>query len=81
MNGDPVALIMAKAPVPGRAKTRLGARVGPEAAAALATAALADSIAACEAAFGTDRCYLALEGDLGEATGGRDLVDRLRGWT
>ena len=41
------ALVVAKAPVPGRVKTRLGAQVGMEAAAGLAAAALLDTLAAC----------------------------------
>ena len=54
------ALVMAKAPVPGRVKTRLGARVGMEVAAELAAAALLDTIAACRSAFA--ECHLALDG-------------------
>ena len=43
-------LVMARAPVPGQAKTRLGAEIGHDRAAALATAALIDTLAACRAA-------------------------------
>ncbi len=78
---EAVALVMAKAPVPGQVKTRLGARVGAEAAASLAAAALMDSIDACELAFGPDRCYLAVDGDLAAATDARALTRRLRAWT
>ncbi|HEU0285944.1 MAG TPA: hypothetical protein VFR22_02800, partial [Nocardioidaceae bacterium] len=41
-----VVLVMAKAPVPGFAKTRLAASVGPRAAADLATDSLLDTLAA-----------------------------------
>jgi uncharacterized protein len=73
-------LLMAKAPVPGSAKTRLGERVGMDQAATLASAALTDTIEACEAAFGPDRCHLALTGDLGRAVDGAGLQERLAGW-
>lgn len=76
-----VALVMAKAPAPGRVKTRLGAGVGPAAAARLAAAALHDTMDACEAAFGADRCFLALDGDLGDAADGDALAARVRAWT
>jgi glycosyltransferase A (GT-A) superfamily protein (DUF2064 family) len=56
---------MAKAPVPGRVKTRLGARVGMDVAADLAAAALLDTIAACRSAF--TECHLALDGSLADA--------------
>ncbi|RYU14330.1 TIGR04282 family arsenosugar biosynthesis glycosyltransferase [Nocardioides iriomotensis] len=77
----PVALVMAKAPVAGRAKTRLGRHVGADAAARLAAAALADTLDACTSAFGADRCYLALDGDLGEAPGHDELQSLLVGWS
>lgn len=69
-----VGLVVAKAPVPGRVKTRLAADVGDQQAATLAAAALLDSIESCEAAF--EHCYLALEGQLTEA-----LSTRVRDWT
>jgi hypothetical protein len=72
------ALVMAKAPVPGRVKTRLGATVGMEAAAVVAAAALLDTLAACREAF--DECHLALEGDLRDAASAAELCDALRGW-
>jgi glycosyltransferase A (GT-A) superfamily protein (DUF2064 family) len=74
---------MAKAPVPGRVKTRLAASVGDEEAARLAKAALLDTLDVCEQAFGAERCHLALAGDLSElerGVAGR-LRARLRGWT
>lgn len=66
------ALVIAKAPVVGRVKTRLGASVGMQAAAALAAAALLDTLEACAATF--DECHLALDGDLDRAVG----ADRIR---
>ena len=73
-------LVVAKAPEPGRVKTRLGSSVGPEAAAWLAAAALADTLVAC-AAYGPQRCFLALDGDLDEATDATLLRGLLVGWT
>jgi len=73
------ALVVAKAPEPGRVKTRIGAELGMEAAAHLAAGALLDTLAVCRAAF--DECHLALAGDLGRAVEGAALRDGLRGWT
>ncbi len=73
------ALVVAKAPVPGRVKTRLGAEVGMQAAAELAAAALLDTLAVCRSAF-TD-CHLALDGDLGDAVRSDELERSLTGWT
>jgi rSAM/selenodomain-associated transferase 1 len=73
------ALVVAKAPVPGRVKTRLGAEVGMEAAALLAAAALLDTIAACRSAF--SECHLALDGDLDGAVRSDALRRSLAGWT
>lgn len=75
------ALVVAKAPVPGQAKTRLASEVGTTAAADLAAAALLDTLEACAGAFGTDRCHLSLAGDLAQACRYDDLRDALRGWT
>jgi uncharacterized protein len=72
------ALVVAKAPVPGRVKTRLGAAIGMEAAARVAAGALLDTLAACRAAF--DECHLALDGDLRGACSERSLRDELDGW-
>jgi rSAM/selenodomain-associated transferase 1 len=77
----PAVLVLAKAPVPGRVKTRLAASVGDRAAAWLAQAALHDTLDACEAAVGARRCFLALDGDLADAAGGWSLAARLDGWT
>lgn len=73
-------LVVAKAPVPGRAKTRLAATVGPALAAELAAAALLDTVRTCTHAFGADRCRLALAGDLTSATYGDRLAAALDGW-
>ena len=77
----PVALVVAKAPVPGTAKTRLGAVVGMDRAADLAAAALLDTIETCVAAYGVPRCHLALEGDLARGAGADQLGDAVAGWT
>jgi glycosyltransferase A (GT-A) superfamily protein (DUF2064 family) len=70
---NPRVLVMAKAPVAGQAKTRLGREIGMSAAADLAAAALLDTLEACAQAFG-EECYLALDGDL--AAGARDVEIR-----
>ena len=75
------ALVLAKAPVAGRVKTRLGAEVGMAYAAELAAAALLDSLDACSDAFGPERCWLSLSGDLGASVRADELAAALRGWT
>ncbi len=74
-------LVLAKAPVPGRVKTRLGARVGHAHAAAVAAAALLDTVRACTEAVGPSRCHLALAGDLAGAVRGDELLGAVDGWT
>ncbi|MGV8965014.1 MAG: TIGR04282 family arsenosugar biosynthesis glycosyltransferase [Cellulomonas sp.] len=76
----PVALVMAKVPIPGQVKTRLAASEGPVRAARLATAALLDTLDVCEVAFGLDRCHLSLGGDL-DLLDDPLLVARLQTWT
>ncbi|MDP3891916.1 DUF2064 domain-containing protein [Nocardioides sp.] len=76
----PQALVLAKSPVPGRVKTRLGRDVGMAVAAELAAAALVDTLVACGDAFGTGRRHLALSGQLAEAVDGDALQRRLDGW-
>jgi glycosyltransferase A (GT-A) superfamily protein (DUF2064 family) len=71
--------VVAKAPVPGMVKTRLGAYVGMEAAAGLAAAALLDTLTACRSVFG--ECHLALDGDLDDACDADALRRSLTGWT
>lgn len=75
---SPVVLVVARAPVPGQAKTRLAASVGASAAAHLAAAALLDTMKACEIAF--ERCYLALSGDLDAAVGKAAITEQSRRW-
>ena len=70
---------MAKAPVPGRVKTRLGADIGHDAAARVAAASLLDTLETCAEA-GPDR-HLSLEGDLVDAVDGDLLSAALTGWT
>lgn len=73
-------LVMAKAPVPGRAKTRLAVHTGDDVAADLAAAALLDTVAAVEATPGA-RGHLALAGDLADGARGAELAHAVRGWT
>ncbi len=74
-------LVIAKAPVAGLAKTRLGAEIGMAAAADLAAAALLDTLDACRAAFASDCCHLALTGDLGSAGRADEIAAALSGWS
>ncbi len=62
MVGTVHLLIVAKAPLPGRAKTRLMGRFGAEGAAALAAASLADTFDAA-ARCRADRVVVAFDGD------------------
>ncbi len=74
-------LVVAKAPVPGRVKTRLGHVLGMDQAARLAAASLRDTVRACRDGYGVDRCHLALDGDLTRAVDGPELHALLDGWT
>ena len=74
-------LVVAKAPVAGRVKTRLGRIIGMEGAARLAAASLRDTVRACRAGFPAERCHLALDGDLTGAVDGPALGSLLRDWT
>ncbi|HST66487.1 MAG TPA: DUF2064 domain-containing protein, partial [Mycobacteriales bacterium] len=74
-------LVLAKAPEPGRVKTRLCPPCTPEQAAAIAAAALADTL---HAAAGADRVVLALDGRTTAPPGvrvvpqhGHGLADRI----
>lgn len=73
-------LVMAKAPVPGRVKTRLAADLDGRAdlAASLALAALVDTVRACTEAVGAASCRLALGG---RPEGIDDLRAELAGWS
>lgn len=75
----PVVLVVAKVPIPGQVKTRLAATQGPVRAALLATAALLDTLDACEEAFGLARCHVALAGELGQLADA-ELATRLAAW-
>jgi len=67
-------VVIAKAPVPGRSKTRLSPPCSPSEAAALAGAALDDTLSAV-ARTSVERKLLALEGDLaGDAPAGMEVV-------
>ncbi|MGB3185842.1 MAG: DUF2064 domain-containing protein [Ornithinimicrobium sp.] len=80
MNGPPVrVLVVAKAPVPGLAKTRLGAVVGDEAAAELAAAGLLDTLEASRSL--TPDCVIALTGDLERAARSDEIRAALADWT
>jgi glycosyltransferase A (GT-A) superfamily protein (DUF2064 family) len=74
-------LVVAKAPVAGQAKTRLGAHVGAVAAARIAAASLLDTLRAAAEAAGASHCHLCLAGDLDDAVEPDRIRDLLRGWT
>jgi rSAM/selenodomain-associated transferase 1 len=76
-----VLLVVAKAPVAGRVKTRLGRVLGMERAAQLAAAALLDTLRVCASAYGVQRCHLALDGDLADGVRADDLGEATTGWT
>jgi hypothetical protein len=81
MSGLPVTLlVVAKAPEPGRAKTRLAATVGDRVAADIAAAALLDTLDAVAAAPVAAR-VVALTGDLDAAVGGDEIRQRLESFT
>jgi glycosyltransferase A (GT-A) superfamily protein (DUF2064 family) len=73
-------LVVAKAPEPGRAKTRLAATVGDRVAAEIAAAALLDTLDAVAAAPVVAR-VVALTGDLDAAAGAADIRRRLESFT
>ena len=74
-------LVVAKAPIVGLVKTRLGADIGMETAADLAAASLLDSLDACVAAVGAQHCHLSLAGDLAHAARGREIKAALASWS
>ncbi len=61
----PALIVIAKAPVPGRVKTRLTPPCSPDEAAALARAALEDTFAAAAAARRAGRRVVVLDGEPG----------------
>jgi len=75
-----VVLVVAKAPVPGHAKTRLAASVGDQAAADIAAAALLDTLDAVAAADVQGR-VVALIGDLDGASAGDEIRSSLADFT
>ena len=75
-----IVLVVAKAPVPGQAKTRLAASVGNEAAADIAAAALLDTLDAVAAAPVEAR-VVALTGELDEARAGDEIRTSLADFT
>ncbi|RMB77462.1 DUF2064 domain-containing protein [Rhodococcus sp. SBT000017] len=74
------ALVVAKAPVPGLAKTRLAATIGDAAAAELAAASLLDTLDAVSAAD-VDRRVVALTGSLADAARADELTLALASFT
>jgi rSAM/selenodomain-associated transferase 1 len=77
---DVIALVVAKAPVPGLAKTRLAATVGDQAAADIAAAALLDTLDAVAATPVAAR-VVAMTGDLDRASRADEIRQRLAGFT
>lgn len=73
-------LVVAKAPEPGRAKTRLAAAVGERVAAEIAAAALLDTLDAVAAAPVAAR-VVALTGDLDGAANAAEIRQRLASFT
>ncbi|WP_292989959.1 DUF2064 domain-containing protein [Mycobacterium sp.] len=73
-------LIVAKAPEPGKAKTRLAATVGDQVAADIAAAALLDTLDAAAAAPVAAR-VVALTGDLDAASCSTEIRRRLESFT
>jgi glycosyltransferase A (GT-A) superfamily protein (DUF2064 family) len=75
-----VVLVVAKAPVPGQAKTRLAASLGDRAAADIAAAALLDTLDAVAEAPVAAR-VVALTGSLDDARAGDQIRSRLADFT
>jgi len=73
-------LVVAKAPVPGEAKTRLAAGVGDRIAADIAAAALLDTLDAVAAAPVAER-VVALTGELAAAVNAAEIHRRLESFT
>jgi uncharacterized protein len=73
-------LVVAKAPIPGVAKTRLAEAVGPGAAADIAAAALLDTLDAVAAAPVAAR-VVAMAGDLDGASRSAEIRERLADFT
>jgi glycosyltransferase A (GT-A) superfamily protein (DUF2064 family) len=73
-------LVLAKAPVPGLAKTRLAATVGAGPASELAAAALLDTLDTVRGWAPEGRRLVALTGDLAAAARGDEITAGLQGW-
>ena len=73
-------LVVAKAPEPGRAKTRLAAAVGDRVAAEIAAAALLDTLDAVAATPVAER-VVAFTGDLDASAGAAEIRQRLQSFT
>ncbi len=73
-------VVVAKSPVPGAVKTRLGADIGMREAAQVAAAALLDTLRACRAAYPVGRCHLALAGDIRRGLRAKEIAAELAGW-
>ena len=73
-------LVVAKAPVPGLAKTRLAATLGDEVAADIAAAALLDTLDAVAQTPVSGR-VVAMTGDLDRACRGAEIRERLESFT
>ncbi|TQK30484.1 DUF2064 domain-containing protein [Arthrobacter sp. SLBN-53] len=80
MSPPATVLVVAKAPVPGLAKTRLAADVGAQAAADIAAAALLDTLDAVAALPGRRR-VVAMTGDLARASRRDEIRRRLLDFT
>jgi glycosyltransferase A (GT-A) superfamily protein (DUF2064 family) len=72
----PTVLVVAKAPVPGLAKTRIATTIGDVPAAALAAAALLDTLTTVAALDWP--VVIAMTGDLAEAVRGDEIAERVR---
>lgn len=79
VSGPTQVLVVAKAPVVGQVKTRLGHDLGMSRAAELAAAALQDTLEVCSRTF-PGRCHLALSGALTTAQRGAEIEAALEGW-
>lgn len=81
--GGVALLVVAKAPVPGRAKTRVATTTGDTVASQLAAASLLDTLATVTA-VGADRGWpvvVAMTGDLSQAARGEEIAAVLLGVT
>lgn len=75
-----LVVVVAKAPVPGLAKTRIAADVGPDAAARMAAAALLDTLEAAAAWAPRGQRLLALDGRVGDGPMAAAIVRATSSW-